>query len=112
VRDQLTELAAITLWQVRTQPRKSRCRTAGLIVSRQRPATAKGFAFFVIEDGATRGQVIISPDLWATHRTLLRDASILIVDAVVEDTGYQLTLKAERLAALPAPVTVRGYHYG
>ena len=113
VRDQLAELAAITLWQVRSRARKSRCRTAGLIVSRQRPPTAKGFAFFVIEDGATRGQVIISPDLWATHRTLLRDASILIVDAVVEDTGYQLTLRAERLAALPGPVAVGGgYHYG
>jgi len=112
VRDQLAELAAITLWQVRNRPRKSRCRTAGLVVSRQRPPTAKGFAFFVIEDGATRGQVIISPDLWAAHRTLLRDAAILIVDAVVEDTGYQLTLRAERLAALPTPVAVRGYHYG
>jgi error-prone DNA polymerase len=82
------------------------------VVSRQRPGTAKGFAFFVIEDGATRGQVIISPDLWERHRVLVRDASILVVDAVVEDTGYQLTLRAESLAALATPVTVRGYHYG
>lgn len=112
VRDQLAELAAITLWQVRSLPRKSRCRTAGLIVSRQRPATAKGFAFFVIEDGPTRSQVIIAPDLWAQERVLLRDAAILVVDAVVEDTGYQLTLKAERLIALEGPIAVRGYHYG
>ncbi len=112
IRDQLRELAAITLWQVRRYPRKARVRTAGLVVSRQRPGTAKGFAFFVIEDGATRGQVIISPDLWERHRILVRDASILVVDAVVEDTGYQLTLRAEALAALPTPVTVRGYHYG
>lgn len=112
VRDQLHELAAITLWQVRRLRRKDRCRTAGLIVSRQRPGTAKGFAFFVIEDGATRAQVIISPDLWDAHRVLLRDTSILVVDGVVEDTGYQLTLKAERLAGLEGPVRVRGYHYG
>ncbi|MDF1522579.1 MAG: hypothetical protein P1P87_07150, partial [Trueperaceae bacterium] len=112
IRDQLTELDAITLWQVRQLPRKSRCRTAGLVVSRQRPGTAKGFAFFVLEDGATRSQLIISPDLWATHRALLRDAAVLVVDAVVEDTGYQSTLKAERLATLPAPIAVRGYHYG
>jgi error-prone DNA polymerase len=112
VRDQLAELDAITLWQVRHLGRKSRCRTAGLIVARQRPPTAKGFAFFVIEDGSTRGQVIISPDLWTAHRTLIRDASILVVDAIVEDTGYQLTLKAERLYALPASIAVRGYQYG
>jgi len=29
----------------------------------------------------------------------------------VDDTGYQLSLRAERLSALPAPVDVRGYHY-
>jgi hypothetical protein len=45
------------------------------------------------------------------HRVMLRDASILIADVVVEDTGYQLSLRAERLFALPAPVNVRGYHY-
>jgi len=58
-----------------------------------------------------RAQLIISPDLWDAQRVLLRDASILVVDAVVEDTGYQLTLKAQTLAELPAPVTVRGYHF-
>jgi hypothetical protein len=34
----------------------------------------------------------------------VRDASILIVDAVVEDTGYQLTLRATALATLPTPL--------
>lgn len=111
VRDQLRELGAITLWQLRRAARKSRHRTAGLVVGRQRPGTAKGFAFFVLEDGPTRGQLIISPDLWEQHRVILRDASILIADVVVEDTGYQLSLRAERLFALPAPVDVRGYHY-
>lgn len=111
VRDQLRELAAITLWQLRREPRKSRHRTAGLVVGRQRPGTAKGFAFFVLEDGPTRGQLIISPDLWNQHRVLLRDASILVADVVVEDTGYQLSLRAERLLTLPAPIAVRGYQY-
>ena len=112
VRDQLRELAAITLWQLRRVARKSRHRTAGLVVGRQRPGTAKGFAFFVLEDGPTRGQLIISPDLWQRHRVLLRDASILVADVVVEDTGYQLSLRAERIFALPAPVDVQGYQYG
>ena len=112
VRDQLRELGAITLWQLRRAARKSRQRTAGLVVGRQRPGTAKGFAFFVLEDGPTRGQLIISPDLWERHRVILRDASVLVADVVVEDTGYQLSLRAERLFALPAPISVRGYHYG
>ncbi len=112
LRDQLREIHSIPLLRVGRLPRKTRVRTAGLVVSRQRPGTAKGFAFFVIEDGPIRGQVIISPDLWEAHRELIRDVSVLAVDAILEDTGYQLTLKALALYSLPAPVLVRGYHYG
>lgn len=112
VRDQLRELDCLPLLRLRRTPRKTVVRTAGLVVGRQRPGTAKGFAFFVIEDGPTRAQVIISPTLWDDNRVLLRDSSMLIVDGVVEDTGYQLTIKALELAALPAPITVTGYHFG
>ncbi|HLU81917.1 MAG TPA: DNA polymerase III subunit alpha, partial [Trueperaceae bacterium] len=112
IRDQLRELDCVPLLRLRRTPRKTRVRTAGLVVGRQRPGTAKGFAFFVIEDGPTRAQVIISPTLWDDKRVLLRDASLLVVDGIVEDTGYQLTLKALELAALPAPITITGYHFG
>lgn len=86
-------------------------RTAGLVVSRQKPPTAKGFAFYVLEDGPVRAQLIIPPDLWESHRVMVRDAAILVADAVVEDTGYQVTLKASTLASLPSPISVRGYHF-
>lgn len=112
VRDQLRELGCVPLLRLRRTPRKTRVLTAGLVVGRQRPGTAKGFAFFVIEDGPVRAQVIISPDLWDEQRVLLRDASMLVVDGVVEDTGHQLTLKAIRLAEVPGPIHVRGYHFG
>ena len=112
VRDQLRELGCVPLWRARRSPRHTTFRTAGMIVARQKPPTANGFAFFVIEDGPTRAQLIISPDLWESHRALLRDASFLVVDAAVEDTGHQPAIKALTLASLPLPITVRGYHYG
>lgn len=112
VRDRLQELGCVPLLRLRRTPRKTRVLTAGLVVGRQRPGTAKGFAFFVIEDGPVRAQVIISPDLWDEQRVLLRDASMLIVDGVVEDTGHQLTLKATRLAEIAGPIHVQGYHFG
>ena len=112
VRDQLRELGCVPLLRLRRTPRKTQVLTAGLVVGRQRPGTAKGFAFFVIEDGPVRAQVIISPDLWDEQRVLLRDASLLVVDGVVEDTGHQLTLKAIRLAQVEGPIHVRGYHFG
>jgi transcriptional regulator with XRE-family HTH domain len=51
---------------------------AGSIVSRQKPPTATGFAFFILQDGSERVQIIISPDLGEAHRQLLRDAGGLI----------------------------------
>jgi error-prone DNA polymerase len=111
VRDQLRELRAVPLRQARRLPRKAGVRTAGLVVGRQRPGTAKGFAFFVLEDGPDRAQLIIPPDLWDEQRRLLRDASVLVADAVVEDTGHQLMLKARVLYPLPTPIHIQGYHY-
>ena len=74
---------------------------AGSIVSRQKPPTARGFAFFVLQDGSERVQIIISPDLWEAHRILLRDAGGLIVYGTVTVQGRAVTLKVERLMDLP-----------
>jgi error-prone DNA polymerase len=112
VRDQLRELDAVPLGRVARLGRGANVRTAGLVVSRQKPPTAKGFAFYVIEDGPVRAQLIISPDLWTTHRTLVRDAVIMVADAEVVDTGYQLTLKATALGMVEGTVEVRGYEFG
>src|SRR5690606_37082291 len=43
VRDQLQELGCVPLLRLRRTPRKTRVTTAGLVVGRQRPGTAKGF---------------------------------------------------------------------
>lgn len=96
------ELAAITLWQARHAPLKSRQRVAGLVIAKQRPPTAGGFAFYVIEDGPVRAQLIISPQIWERQRVLLRDARVLVADVVVEMGGMQPSLKVERLMGLEA----------
>ncbi|GGL93644.1 error-prone DNA polymerase [Deinococcus aerolatus] len=75
--------------------------TAGLVVTKQRPPTAKGFAFFVLEDTSTRVQAIISPDLWEAHRVVLRDARALIVQGEATVQGRAVTLKVQRLNELP-----------
>jgi error-prone DNA polymerase len=71
--------------------------TAGFVVARQRPPTAKGFAFYVIEDGPLRVQVVISPDLWERERNLLREARVLIVRGFLERKGRAWTIRADLL---------------
>ena len=64
----------------------------------QRPPTAKGLAFYIIEDRPLRLQVVISPELWERERELLREARVLIVTGVLEKRVKAWTLRAERLA--------------
>ena len=40
---------------------------AGLVVCRQRPGTAKGFVFLVLEDEFGLVNVIVKPDLYQRH---------------------------------------------
>jgi error-prone DNA polymerase len=111
VRDQLRELGATPLKRFRKMGVGAAALTAGLVVARQRPGTAKGFAFFVIEDGPMRAELVISPKMWDANRELLRDAAILVSWASLSDPGHQPTLRAHNISLLPFPITVSGYHY-
>lgn len=62
-------------------------RRAGLIVARQKPPTAAGFAFYMLEDSA--------------HRVLLRDARALIVQGGATVRGRAMILRVLRLSELP-----------
>jgi error-prone DNA polymerase len=107
VRQELIDLGAQPLAGLRP----GRVRTGGLIVARQKPPTANGFAFFVLEDHAERVQVVVSPALWEAHWQALRDAQVLVVDGLFDRTGRAWTLRADGVLALQAPLPVRGYHY-
>src|SRR5216110_949078 len=45
---------------------------AGLVVARQRPETAKGFVFVLVEDVAGMVNVIVRPDVYERYRTAVR----------------------------------------
>jgi len=75
-------------------------RTAGLVIEKQRPPTASGFAFYLFEDRSNRAQVVISPQLWDAHRVLLRDARVLVVEGIVETRGAHIGIKALKLWSL------------
>lgn len=112
VRDQLRELGVTPLRRFRKMGAGAAALTAGLVVARQRPGTAKGFAFFVLEDGPMRAELVISPAMWDANRELLRDAAILVAWASLSDPGHQPTLRAHNVGMLPFPIHVTGYHFG
>ncbi|MDQ3514745.1 MAG: error-prone DNA polymerase, partial [Chloroflexota bacterium] len=72
-------------------------RIAGLIVCRQRPGTAKGITFLLLEDEHGLINVIVYPDLYDRERLLVRGEPFLTIEGKVQHRGGTLNLLAQRL---------------
>jgi error-prone DNA polymerase len=60
----------------------------GLVVARQRPQTAKGFVFLLIEDEAAMINVIVRPDVFDRHRIAVRvEPFVWIIGKLAKDDG-------------------------
>jgi error-prone DNA polymerase len=82
------------------QKQGRRVRTAGMVITRQRPGTAKGFVFLTLEDETGISNIIIRPDLYATDRLTVVESSFLIVEGVLQNQDGVTSIKAERLSKL------------
>jgi error-prone DNA polymerase len=82
-----------------------RVRTAGMVITRQRPGTAKGFVFLTLEDETGIANVIVRPDLFQAERAAVIGASFLLVEGILQNVDGVTSVKAERvepLGELPA----------
>ncbi|MBA2754690.1 MAG: DNA polymerase III subunit alpha, partial [Chloroflexia bacterium] len=91
-------------------------RIAGLIVCRQRPGTAKGITFLLLEDEHGLINVIVYPDLYDRERLLVRGEPFLTIEGKVQHRGGTLNLLAQRLWPLDrsraADAALAGQHPG
>ena len=77
-------------------PSGRRIRTAGGVIARQRPGTAKGFVFLTLEDETGIAQAIVHPDLFREQRELIVGSSGLVVEGILQNTEGQCSVRAER----------------
>jgi error-prone DNA polymerase len=77
-----------------------RVRTAGMVITRQRPGTAKGFVFLTLEDETGISNIIIRPDLYAEDRLTVVESSFLIVEGILQNQDGVTSVKAERMSKL------------
>jgi error-prone DNA polymerase len=78
-------------------PRNSTCRVGGLVVTRQRPGTAKGFVFLTIEDETGLVNVIVRPDVYEAFRRPIRTSSTLIVEGTLQKEGGCVDVLAKKI---------------
>jgi error-prone DNA polymerase len=90
-------LRAIDLPTVRSG---RRVRTAGMVITRQRPGTAKGFVFLTLEDETGVANIIVRPDFYEQERVVIVSAPFLIVEGIVQTVDGVTAIRAERAQPL------------
>jgi error-prone DNA polymerase len=81
-------------------------RVGGIVVARQRPGTAKGVVFLLLEDETGTVNVIIPPKVYARDRLTVRTEPLVVVEGVLErfaSAGGAINLLVKRIAPLDAP---------
>jgi error-prone DNA polymerase len=90
----------LTAEQVRATRDGARIRTAGLVVCRQRPGTAKGFVFLLLEDETGVVNVVVRPDLYEANRSTLRGEPYLCIEGTVQLHSGTLNVIARTVTPL------------
>ena len=67
---------------------------AGLVITRQRPQTAKGILFLLLEDETGTLNVVVKPEIWENQRELYRGEPLLVIRGVLERRGFLPNLVA------------------
>ncbi len=75
-------------------------RTAGCVIARQRPGTAKGFVFLSLEDETGISNAIISPDVMEQNRILIQSEKFLLLEGALQNQEGVISVKVERLAPM------------
>jgi error-prone DNA polymerase len=88
-----------------------RVRVAGMVITRQRPGTAKGFVFLTLEDETGISNVIIRPDLFDRERQAVIRRPFLIVDGVLQHQDGVLSVKAERVQGIDGGASVDAHDF-
>jgi error-prone DNA polymerase len=78
-------------------PDGTRIQVAGLIVCRQRPGTAKGITFLLLEDEQGLLNIVVHPDLYAERRHVVRGEPFLVIEGILQQRANTINLVAERL---------------
>jgi error-prone DNA polymerase len=76
-----------------------RVQVVGIVLTRQRPATAKGMIFLSIEDETGAANIVVRPDVWERADAAARRAAVLVVEGRIQRRGSVVHVVATRLAA-------------
>jgi error-prone DNA polymerase len=99
-RDELAMRGILRATDLRAARQGRRVRVAGMVITRQRPGTAKGFVFLTLEDETGIANIIVRPDLFARDRLVIVEEPFLIVDGVLQSQDGVTSIRAEQVQGM------------
>lgn len=114
-RQHLTELQCVTASQLADLRDGRRVRVGGLVMLRQRPATAKGITFVTLEDETGAVNLVIFPDVWRRFYKTAQTHQAWLVDGQLENRQGVIHVVVGNLQPLPGqadelPLQPRNFH--
>jgi len=92
-----------TTRDLETDPTGSTVTVAGIVVARQRPSTAKGIVFLLLEDEHGMSNAIVPPDVYERDRIAVRAEPLLEVTGRLERREGTINVLAESARPLTRP---------
>jgi error-prone DNA polymerase len=102
LREELTEPVAASK-ELDRLPHAKKVSVAGLVVARQRPATANGVTFMLLEDEWGTINLIVAPPVYEKHRPIVRTEPFILASGRLEHRDGTINLVVERLRRLERP---------
>jgi error-prone DNA polymerase len=96
-RERLAARRVVPAARLADLPRNSLCRVGGLLVTRQRPGTAKGFVFLTLEDETGLVNVIVNPKVYEAFRRPIRTSKALVVEGTLQKESGCIDVLAKRV---------------
>jgi error-prone DNA polymerase len=88
-------------------PNHSTVTVAGIVVARQRPSTANGYVFILMEDESGPINVIVKPNIYEKFRMSIRMEPFLIVRGRLQKDGRTMNVIAHEVRAIRVQKAVR-----
>ena len=107
-RGELERWDAIAAERLGTMPNHLVCRVGGMVITRQRPGTAKGFVFLTLEDETGLINVIVNPAVYERNRRTIRASAALVVEGTLQREQGCIDILAKRFWTLETGSTVAG----
>jgi error-prone DNA polymerase len=109
-RGELDARGVIVAERLSAMPNHLVCKVGGMVITRQRPGTAKGFVFLTLEDETGLVNVIVRPDIYERNRRTIRASSALVIEGTLQKEQGALDIIAKRFWTLDTAGTLDGIH--